>query len=97
MENKIYVVECSSGSYDSFHWWIGGIFTNKEDAEQAKDTLNEAAKKVRDEAPKKTSRSTGTGSNKWWKYKIKHPNEMEWSEAKVKEYPLGEMIPIPKF
>lgn len=29
-ENKVYVVQCSSGSWDMYHEWIAGVFDDNE-------------------------------------------------------------------
>lgn len=42
---SVYVVNCSSGSWDCHQSWIGGIFKNFEDAEKLKDKLNQEAEK----------------------------------------------------
>ena len=51
MENKIYVVECSSGEWDGYHTWIGGIFDTNELAEQCVIDINEEVRIIKENAP----------------------------------------------
>ena len=87
----VYVVECSSGSWDSFHWWIGGIFNEAKDAEELKDKLNAEAKRIKDECPVKgnTDDMSEEDEDKYWTYFSTNENAMEWNDAKVKEYPVN--------
>lgn len=93
MDEVIYVVECSSGSWDSFHWWIGGIFNKREDAEACICELNAYAKKIKDDCPVKGNPSdmSEEDEHKYFTYyhNSGHDNYMEWREAKVKEYPIN--------
>lgn len=92
MESKnLYVVECSSGSWDGFHWWVGGIFNEQKDAEALKDKLNAEAKRIKDECPVKGDpyEMNEEDEAKWEKYFVANETSMEWNEAKVKEYPIN--------
>lgn len=93
MEKKIYVVSCSSGSYDSFQWWIGGIFDDLKMAEDVRDSLNQLAKTVQNACPIKYHEDmTDEDDDKYWLYFAKNQLMMEWSDAEVKEYPLNTPI-----
>lgn len=89
--NTIYVVECSSGSYDSYHWWIGGIFNEQKDAEVLKDQLNVEAKRIKDECPVKgnTDEMSEEEEDRYWEHFVSNQELMEWNEAKVREYPTN--------
>lgn len=39
--DKVYVINCSKGSYDDYYVWIGGIFTDKKIAEDTCKKLND--------------------------------------------------------
>lgn len=96
-ENKIYLVECSSGSWDDYHSWVGGIFKTKEAAEMARDILNEKSKEVKDRCPVKTKFEdmTDEEENIYWKYKIEN-KEMDWNESVVKDYLLDKIYNDPR-
>jgi len=87
----VYVVACSSGSWDSFHWWIGGIFNEPKDAEELKDKLNAEAKRIKDECPVKGNKDdmSEEDEDKYWTYFSSKENAMEWNDATVKEYPVN--------
>jgi hypothetical protein len=36
---NVYVVQCSSGSYEDYHWWIAGIFFEATAAEELKSKI----------------------------------------------------------
>lgn len=93
MEDKfVYIVECSSGSYDSSEWWIDGIFEKKEDADKHAQELNDEKNRFKELDPpyrKKVEDMTNeelTEYMKWWDYKF---DAMEFNGAIVKKYPLN--------
>lgn len=99
----VYIIECSAGSWDSYHTWIGGIYTNEKSAEIAKNKLNLDAKIIRDNCPVKPTEDGITDydiletlseedQQKYWEYFSKHTDEMEWNEATIRKYPLNVLI-----
>lgn len=90
---KVFVVECATGSWDEYVSWIGGIYTDKDKAEQAKDILNDYAKKVQNNMPVKPDKGSDPlvdleddDDKKYWSYYVKNKKWMEWKEAIVKEF-----------
>lgn len=88
-----YVVECSAGSYDDFHWWIAGIFLDAFDAEKLKkeiETKIEIAKNIPSPFEEdKLEFLTDEQSDvycKWWN---DNNDAKEFNIAKVVEYPIG--------
>lgn len=51
--NKVYVVECSSGTWDDYHSWISGIFTNLNEASKIRDEHLEKAESLKYEYKEK--------------------------------------------
>jgi len=51
MEKSVFVVECSTGVFDSIETWIAGIFEYQSDAEMLKEKLNLDALMVRNNLP----------------------------------------------
>ena len=47
----VYLIECSSGSWDSYVHRVGGIFLNEEEAIVACDKLNAKIEKILDSCP----------------------------------------------
>lgn len=99
--SKVYVVECSSGSWDSYHWWIGGITLDEQEAHKMCDALNAEAERIKSECPYQGDPYgddiTAEEETAYWSYKMKYENEMEWSPAVVKEYPFNQLIPTKNF
>jgi hypothetical protein len=94
-QKHIYVVECSSGSWGSYHWWIGGIFNNPQDAESVRDKLNAEAKAIIDEAPHKDKDPDDLSDEEEREYMQHFSNRWslrEWRPAVVKKYPLNVKI-----
>lgn len=93
---NVYIVECSSGSWDSYHWWIGGIYNDVKDAEELKDRLNAEAARVKEEFSIKYNEDDMNEEDtiKYWEYYEKHEEMLEWNCAKVKEYPLNRLCRI---
>ncbi len=88
----VYLVECSSGIWDSYHWWVGGIFEKQEDAEKYAQKLNDENKRLKElECPIKTPVEDMTDEEeteyyRWWNG---NNDAMEWNGAKVKQYPVN--------
>ena len=99
--NKVYVVECSAGSYDSFHWWIGGMSLDKEEAHRMADELEAEVERIKSECPFRGDPYDDDTSPEqeaaYWEYYSRFSNEMEWGRAEVKEYELGKIIPTKNF
>lgn len=85
--DTVFVVACSSGSHDSYCWWIGGIFGNLQDAEDLKDKLNAKA-----EAIQKLCPPFDEDSEEYWDYLIANEKYMEWGGANVLEFPFNEAL-----
>ena len=95
MKKSVYIVECSSGSWDSYHSWISGIFENPQDAENLKTKLNDEYKRILDECPVKGNPDDMSDEDeiKYIEHFRKYPEYFrEWNEAEVKEYALNEEI-----
>jgi hypothetical protein len=88
----VYLVECSSGSWDSYHWWVGGIFEKQEDADKYAQSLNDENKRLKEvECSIKTPFEDMTDEEeteyyRWWNG---NNDAMEWNGAKVKQYPIN--------
>ncbi len=94
---SVYVIEVSSGSFDSYSWWIGGICDDIELANQIALELNENAERVRKECPVQVNddcedEMTDEQEKLYWRYHAQYNNEMEWNGAVVKEYSLNQTI-----
>jgi hypothetical protein len=94
MNKVVYLVECSAGSWDSYHWWVGGIFENQEDADKYVQALNAENKRlVEEECPFKGQiedmNLTDEEDEIYYRWYSKHSDAMEWNGAKVKQYPLN--------
>ena len=93
----IYVVRCSSGSWEESVWWIGGIFTKKEDAIKVAEKLNldmERKKATSAESPIKKSFEEMTEEeleiyDKWTQDRT---DAEDWRGAKVLTYDLNKML-----
>lgn len=88
---NVYVVECSAGMYDDYHWWIGGIFTHAQDAESLKDKMNIEAKAVLDSCPVKyDALMSDEKMTQYYDYWRENKTYANWNEATVQEYPLNQ-------
>ncbi len=89
--SEIYILQCSSGSWDGFSWWIGGVFNNINDAEEMKIKLNMEAQKIKDDCPVKgnTDDMSEEDENKYWSYHARNEKLMEWGDCLVVKYPLN--------
>jgi len=99
---KIYIVECSSGSWDSYHWRVSYITLDQSKAIQERDRLNlewEAKKLIPCQFPVDEDGDLIDEENyseedriiylDWWN--INHEAK-EWRPATVKEYELDKII-----
>lgn len=97
LENKsVYVVECSSGIWDEYHWWIDGIFENPEDAEKHAQSLNDENKRVLAiECPIQLDEDSNMddATNEELKLYLDwaevNSKAKEWNGAEVTQYPLN--------
>lgn len=95
MTDIIYVVECSSGTYDSYSWWIGGIFTNVMDANSHAKKLNDQmAQQLQEPRPidKVFEDMTEEEQDKDLDYDQRQYDANEWHPAKVEQYPLNKPV-----
>ncbi len=89
---KTFVIECATGDWENFVSWIGGIYTDRDKAEQAKDALNAHVKKVRENMPIKLKEGEDSedlnveDSKLYWSYYMKNKKWLEWKEPIIKEY-----------
>jgi len=95
----IYVVQASSGEYDSYHEWVVGVFDNLRMANTLKNTLDAKAEKIKSECPIKYSTNLTTSQvmseedeKIYWDYYTLHQTEMEWVGVRIEECNLN--IPI---
>jgi hypothetical protein len=94
MEEKVYVIRCSSGEYEGKTEWIGGCFNNREMAENAKEVLNKRAKDIIDNNPIKKSFMEMTNKEMaiYNKYAKGKEYELYWNDAHVEEFNLNEIV-----
>jgi hypothetical protein len=94
MENQFcYVVECSAGSYDDYHTWIAGIFSDAVDAENLKKKINTEIEIVKntpcpfkdEEIPFLSSEQSRT----FYKWYDENEKANDFNTAKVNEYPMN--------
>ena len=89
MEKSVFIVECSAGLHDDWHWWIDGVYNNIEKAEKRKVKIEANVKEIQDKCPiQYHDDMTEDDEHKYYLYLAKHPNEMEWYGCKVNEYKL---------
>lgn len=97
-ENKfVYIVECSSGSWDYYCWWIGGIFENPEDAEKYAQSLNEENERVLAiECPVDEELNIDDATDEevklYFDWAEANGKAKDWNGAKVKQYPLNKPL-----
>lgn len=97
-ENKsVYIVECSSGSWDYYCWWIGGIFENLEDAEKHAQSLNEENERVLAiECPidKEANifNATDEEAKLYFDWAEANDKARDWNGAKVKQYSMNKPL-----
>lgn len=89
-ESSVFIVECSTGCHD-FKWWIGGIFTDINLANELRDKLNEEAMRIKSACPIRNEDDENS-EDIYWKYYISNEKYMEWNNAVVKEYSLNKPI-----
>jgi hypothetical protein len=79
----VYLVQCSSGSWDSHHKWIAGAFDEESKAFALMSELNDEAEAVKAKAPPKEAKEYMT-------YLVENETLMEWKEPKILAFPLNE-------
>ena len=95
MENKVYVVKADTGSWDSYDWWIHGIFTDKEIAQAECDKLNtEMEKRKAFPCPIEVDEDqiddlTEEEFDIYHKWYMATSEAKEFNQAKIVEYELG--------
>ncbi len=82
-EQFVYLVQCSSGSWDSYHVWIAGVFDDEEKAFDLISELNDEAEAVKAKAPPEEEEEYMT-------YLVENETLMEWKEPKILTFPLNE-------
>lgn len=96
MKKVCYVVECNSGQYDDYRWWIAGIFEEPFAAEKLKQEILKEIEILRNtEAPYEfeyIDDLTDEQFEVWEKWSNKHYQAEEFNEATVVECPLGEEV-----
>ncbi|MDX9847414.1 MAG: hypothetical protein RBT74_10580 [Tenuifilaceae bacterium] len=87
MESTVYIVKCSSGDWDDFRWWIGGIYTQKEDALKLKRNLDRKAKRIQGKCPVKKDLTDMSEEEEklYYSYHSEHELWMDWNNATVEE------------
>jgi hypothetical protein len=89
----IYVVQASSGDWESYHEWVVGVFNNLRMANTLKNTLDAKAEKIKSECPFQYSDDLSEeDSSIYWDYYSLHETEMEWCGVRIEECDLN--IPI---
>ena len=96
MKKVCYVVECNSGQYDDYHWWIAGIFEDAFAAEKLKQEILKEIEIIRNtEAPyefENIEELTDEQYDIYYKWRQETNQADEFNEATVVEYPLGEKV-----
>ena len=96
MKKVCYVVECDSGQYDDYRWWIAGIFEDVFAAEKLKQEILKEIEILRNiEEPysfEDAIELTDEQFEVWEKWNNEHYQAEEFNEATVVEYPLGEKV-----
>lgn len=96
MKKVCYVVECNSGQYDDYRWWIAGIFEEPFAAEKLKQEILKEIEIIRNiEAPyefENIEELTDEQYIKWSDWNDEYNQAYEFNEANVVEYPLGEKV-----
>lgn len=91
-DRMCYVVECSAGQYDDFHWWISGIFDNAFDAENLKREIDKNIEIVRN-IPEPFSLDMENLTEEQYiaydKWSGDHYEADDFNSSKVVEYPFG--------
>lgn len=94
MKKVCYVVQCNSGQYDDYRWWIAGIFEEPFAAEKLKQEILKEIEIIRNiEAPYEfecASELTDEQYDIWYKWSEEQDDAQEFNGATVVEYPLGE-------
>ena len=90
MENKIYIVKCSTGNYDDFTWWIAGVYDTIEGATILMNELNTKAKRIQESSPvPKDPEGDYYDSEEYWEYYAEHAQWMDWNEAGIAVYTVN--------
>jgi len=95
MEKMCYVVECSSGQYDDYRWWISGIFDNAFDAESLKKEIDKNIEIVRN-IPEPFELNIDEVSDEQYevysKWQTENMHANEFNSSQVVEYPFNKPI-----
>ena len=96
MKKVCYVVECNSGQYDDYRWWIAGIFEEPFAAEKLKQEILKEIEILRNtEAPYEfeyIDDLTDEQYDIWYKCSEEQDDAQEFNGITVVEYPLGEKV-----
>ena len=94
MKKVYYVVECNSGQYDDYRWWIAGIFEEPLAAEKLKQEIIKEIEIIRNtEEPYNIDEElTEEQYNIWDKWSNENYKAEEFNGVNVVEYPLGEKV-----
>ena len=96
MKKVCYVVECDSGQYDDYRWWIAGIFEDVFAAEKLKQEILKEIEILRNtEAPYEfeyIDDLTDEQYDIWYKWSEEQDDAQEFNGVTVVEYPLGEKV-----
>ena len=97
MKNKVcYVVQCNSGQYDDYRWWIAGLFEDAFAAEKLKQEILKEIEILRNiEEPysfEDAIELTDEQFEVWEKWSEEQDDAQEFNGVTVVEYPLGERV-----
>ncbi len=96
MKKVCYVVQCNSGQYDDYRWWIAGIFEEPFAAEKLKQEILKEIEILRNiEEPysfEDAIELTDEQYEVYFKWRQETYQAEEFNEATVVEYPLGEKV-----
>jgi hypothetical protein len=89
----IYVLKEESGTWDSYHWWIAGLFTKKEDAEIHQLTLLTKATEIKLACPEYPGEdATEEQEDLYWNYHAKHGTYIDSYKVSIMEIPENQLL-----
>lgn len=96
MKKLCYVVECSSGQYEDFSWWIAGIFEDPFAAEKLKTEILREIQTIKDIEPpfniENINNFTEEQYDIYYNWQLERNKAEEFNEARVVEYTVGERV-----
>jgi len=88
---KCYVVECSSGQHEDYHWWIAGIFDDACTAEVLKIAIDKTVE-ITKNIPQPFDINQYLTDKQWEaydKWNTENYQSEQFNSSKVVEYPFN--------